>query len=359
MSIFELPPPPSKCRESGSQETAISVATTLRVLVATNMYPHVEDPASGSFVQAQVSGLKDLGCVVDVLHIRGDRSTVEYLKAIRQVRARVREFLPDVVYAFYGLTGWVTLWQPAPFVLSLAGDDILGTPDGRGGRTLKSKAGILLSQWAAAYADSVCVQSQEMRDKLWGRKLRARAHVVPYGVDPSRFHPGDRAGARSRLGLPQEPLIALFPNTPTVLRKRLDLAKSAIELARERLPNLELLVVSKVPHAAMPDYYRAADCCLITSDWEGSPNVVKEALLSGLSVVSTDVGDVKEWLALSTQSRVCDRTPEAVADALVSVLSPPRRVDPTPFVERFSSRAVTARMVDLFNTIRQQHTSRL
>jgi teichuronic acid biosynthesis glycosyltransferase TuaC len=327
------------------------IADPPRVLVATNMYPSAGDPARGAFVQAQVEALRELGLPVDVFELRGERRARRYAAAIAPLRRAVREFRADVVYAVYGTTGWVAIWQPAPLVLSLAGDDVLGTPNGRGGVTLKSRIDVFFSQWASRRASAVCVQSDEMRAKLWGAGLRRRALVLPYGVDPKRFHPGDRAAARRRLGLPLEERLVIFPNTPSERRKRLELAEAAMALVQRELPDAILRVVSRVPHADMPEYYRAADCCLLTSAWEGSPNVVKEALLSGLPVVTTDVGDVRRWVPLSPESAIADATPPALAAAIGRVLRERRSVDPRPFLEAFSSPAIAARMVEVFRAV--------
>jgi glycosyltransferase involved in cell wall biosynthesis len=315
------------------------------------MFPHEADPARGSFVKAQVEALQDLGSTVDVVHIRGDRRATNYITAVAEVRRQVRRFAPDVVYAFYGLSGWVALWQPRPLVLSLAGDDVLGTPNANGRLTIKSIVGVTLSNWAAARAAFVCVQSEEMRLRLWGERLRNRARVVPYGVDQKRFHPGDRLTARRRLGLPEDPSIVLFPNTPTELRKRIDLARAAIAIVREAMPDVFLKIISGVRHGEMPDYYRAADCCLLTSDWEGSPNVVKEALLCGLPVVSTNVGDVAKWVALSPESVICERSPESIAAGILQVLRTKCRVDPGPYVSQFSSSAIASQVIGYFGNI--------
>ena len=46
----------------------------------------------------------------------------------------------------------------------------------------------------------------------------------------------------------------------------------------------------------LPPWYRAADVFVLSSDFDNSPNVVLEAMASGLPVVATEVGGVPDYL---------------------------------------------------------------
>ena len=48
---------------------------------------------------------------------------------------------------------------------------------------------------------------------------------------------------------------------------------------------------------SVPLILNASDALLVTSRYEGSPNIVKEAMACGLPVVTVPVGDVAERLA--------------------------------------------------------------
>jgi teichuronic acid biosynthesis glycosyltransferase TuaC len=74
------------------------------------------------------------------------------------------------------------------------------------------------------------------------------------------------------------------------------------------------------PHQ-VPLYLNAADVLLCASRAEGSPNIVKEALACNLPIVASPVGDVPERLQGVFPSKVVAREPEAMADALIEILS--------------------------------------
>ena len=64
----------------------------------------------------------------------------------------------------------------------------------------------------------------------------------------------------------------------------------------------------------------AADCLLVTSLHEGSPNIVKEAMACNLPVVSVPCGDVVERLKATQPGMVCPYDASALACGMAVVL---------------------------------------
>jgi len=324
----------------------------MRVLVVTNMWPREDRPAYGSFVRAQVDALRALGLDMQVHVIAGDRGAGAYAGDIPVLRREVRRRRPDLVHAHYGLSGWTAAWQPAPLVVSFCGDDLLGTPAAGGGLTPRSRLAVGMSRWAATRSAAIICKSAGLAAALPRERDRRRAHVIPNGVDPARFHPGDRAASRDRLGLDHGEELVLFPHDPRqALQKRFALAEAAMAELRLRRPGARLLQVSGVPPGQMPDYYRAADCLLLTSRSEGSPNVVKEALACGLPVVSVDVGDVRRWVERASGGLIAADEPRELAGALDVVLSSGDPVDPAPLLAELDQAVVAARVAEVYASV--------
>ncbi len=276
----------------------------MRVLMVTNMYPHPEHPSLGVFVYDQARDVRALGHEVDVLVVEGWRSRWEYLAACDRVRRAVREKSYDIMHIHYGLTGVPALCQNRiPRVLSYCGSD-LEVPWQR-----------FVSRWVNRYLQGRLVKSPSLLPLLGD----PRAWVVPNGVNLDFFYPMPKPEARRRLGLPQDKVFVAFVANPARPEKRFDLAQQAVALATERVP-MELLVVQGRPHDEIPLFLNAADVVLLTSDYEGSPNIVKEALACNRPVVATAVGDVP-WLLKGVRgAAVVQHDPREIARALLQVL---------------------------------------
>ncbi|MFL0692662.1 MAG: glycosyltransferase [Agrobacterium tumefaciens] len=72
-----------------------------------------------------------------------------------------------------------------------------------------------------------------------------------------------------------------------------------------------------VPHHKMPAYYHTIDLYVCTSEIEGTPNPVMEAMASGVPVISTDVGLVPEIFGpLQREFILRERSVDALKDCL-------------------------------------------
>ncbi len=71
----------------------------------------------------------------------------------------------------------------------------------------------------------------------------------------------------------------------------------------------------------LPELLAAADAFVLSSDWEGNPLVVMEAMAAGKPIVATAVGCVPELLSAETGFLVQPGAMAALADALVQLAS--------------------------------------
>jgi glycosyltransferase involved in cell wall biosynthesis len=74
----------------------------------------------------------------------------------------------------------------------------------------------------------------------------------------------------------------------------------------------------------VPDLLSAADAFVLSSAWEGLPNVVMEAMASGLPVVVTDVGGVRELVQDDVSGYVvAPRSSQSLASAMHKMMAMP------------------------------------
>jgi teichuronic acid biosynthesis glycosyltransferase TuaC len=319
----------------------------LRVLF---LIPGLPDGNSMVFARRQAESLVAQGLAVEVFDLRSRISPRVLWREFLRFRRMLGTFRPQVIHAHYGtMTAMFAVLASGklPLMITYRGSDLNPLPSAR---KLRPAAGRLLSQLAALRASRIVCVSPQLRDRLWWG--RDRATVLPSGVDAEVFKLASQRDMRLRLGWQEQDRIVLFNAGGDGPNKRLDLAQAATGEARRWEPALRLEVLDgTVPPDRIPAMMNAADCLLVTSDAEGSPTVVQEALATNLPIVSVDVGDIAERLEGVAYSRIARRDAQSLGRALADVVTPPRRSDGRRRVAEFSSQRIARELGRLYRDI--------
>jgi D-inositol-3-phosphate glycosyltransferase len=204
-------------------------------------------------------------------------------------------------------------------------------------------------------SDLVLAATQDEADQLvsWYDADPARVEVVPPGVDHHVFHPGDPAAARAALGLDDRPVLlfvgriqplkgaelavrtfarvaSLDPRAVLVVVGGPSGPDGPAELARARQAAVDAGVAHRVlfrppvAHAALVDYYRAADVCLVPSRSESFGLVALEAAACGTPVVASAVGGLRSVVHDACTGFLVDgRDPDDFAAPVALLLGDP------------------------------------
>ncbi len=293
----------------------------MRILHVTGVYPTPEDPKPGIFIQTQVESLRAVGVEVDVCVLQG-RGALKYVSGITQIRGFLAKKNYDLIHAHYMYAGWTArLAGAGPLVVSFMGNDVLGNCDAEGRYSPGSAwvHGFLSSLLARVSAHAV-VKSPQL-----GRRIGVKSQsLVANGVDREIFKP--MTPQREKYGYGPGEWVILFAGHPDDPVKRWPLAARAVAQLKVTVPGARLTFAEHKTPAQMAEIMASADCLLLTSAHEGSPNIVKEALACGLPVVSVPVGDVAERLAGLEGCYVTPPEAAALAQALASVAARRQRL---------------------------------
>jgi len=321
-------------------------SSCLRVL---HVIPGEAGGSSMIFAKREAQQLERAGVIPRLFFLQSRMSPIGLASEWRRFRREVREFRPDLVHAQYGT---VTACMAAfgamvPAVVTFRGSDLNRDPSVSLVRYLMSYS---LSQIAALKAIRLVCQCRQLRSRLWWR--RERVTVLPGSVDLERFHSMSQEKARNALGWPNDERVVLF-NAGTFVRKvkRLDLAKAAITEAQKSIEKVRLVILDgSVSPDEIPIYLNAADCLLVTSDSEGSPAIVREAMACNLPVVSVDVGDIAERLCDVAESRITSRDPGELGAAVAKFLVTRTRSNGRRYARDFSVDCFNQQLVSVYES---------
>lgn len=230
----------------------------------------------GVVVQNQANSLIHKGIAID-FYIINNKGFFGYLKAIFPLVKKINRQKYSVIHAHYSLSGYVAgaakmLARKKPkLITSLMGSDT------QGGRMKM----MLIQLFNRFFWNETIIKSRSMSKNF----MKSKYKIIANGVDITSIDKHVKKGRRESY--------ILFPADPNRESKNYDLAEQAITHLGNRY---ELKTVYNRPHAEIIKHLKKCSCVLLTSRWEGSPNVIKEALACNTPIVSTKVGDVENLI---------------------------------------------------------------
>jgi glycosyltransferase involved in cell wall biosynthesis len=204
-------------------------------------------------------------------------------------------------------------------------------------------------KWLIARFPRVIAVSSQIRQELIEAGTKPeRIQTILNGIDPALFRrdPQRVARERQRLGL-EAGEFAIGAVGRLEPQKRFDILIEAFAATRGRHPELRLLIAGEgskrealereidsrnlgrscrlLGHC--PDisgFYHAIDLLAQSSDYEGTPNAILEAMALEVPVVATNAGGTGELIEHHVHGLIIPpRDPGALADSIASVLGDP------------------------------------
>ena len=224
------------------------------------------------FVTEQGASLRKAGCEVEYFLIKGN-----YVKALKALKAKIREFKPDIVHAHYGLSAITAeLQNLVPVVTTF-----------HNGETLNWHVN-LMSSLMSLRAKHVIYVAQHIRDLSY---FKAKNYsIIPCGVPMDQCEVMDKAEVRRRLNWDANKKHILFGGAFDNSRKNYPLLRDAVERIGG---DIEIVEMKGLSRAECVLRMNACDLFALPSHSEGSPQALKEAMACNCPCLATDIADVK------------------------------------------------------------------
>ena len=253
------------------------------------------------------------------------------------------------------------------------------------------QARVVAEARVAALADRIVAATPlESAELAWycGADV-SKVRTIPCGVDVELFSPGSVVASRERLGLGAE-FVLLFVGRPAPIKGLEVLLQALARLKADGLGRADVRLVivggdcndegnedrarlrtladtlgvgawvdfkGPEPQSALPEYYRAADLCLVPSHHESFGMAALEAMACGATVVASRVGGLATTIQHGvTGVLVPPRDEVALASAIGSLLGDGARrrtlgAQAARWAQSFAWPTVARALVDLYEEL--------
>jgi teichuronic acid biosynthesis glycosyltransferase TuaC len=382
----------------------------LRVLTVSTLYPNVQQPAHGIFVENRLRHLVAGGQIESRVvapvawfpfrHARfgklGELSAIPAAEMRHGIPVHHPRYpvIPKIGMSIAPTLLYLAMRSFVPALLEQYGDiDLIDAhyfyPDGVAAVMLAKQLGkpVVITargtdinlipqyalplrqiQWAARNANGMIAVCQALKTAMVELGVEdRRVRVLSNGVDLEQFQPQPRDEARRKLSISGPTLLSVGH---LIERKGHELVIRSLA----RLPGVSLVIAGEGPErnaleslareigvadrvrfrglvaqADLPDLYSAGDALVLASSREGWANVLLEAMACGTPVIASNVWGNSEVVSDPAAGLLVQRTPEAIAEGIKNLFSaPPAREETRLFAERFSWDATSVGQLEVF-----------
>lgn len=316
-----------------------------------------------------------------------------FVKDLLKIKEIIKSSAPDVLACHYalgstGLLAALTGFHPQMIT-------VLGGIDLYGHRSISKISYFLHNKLMAKFifktSDMIIVGCQDHRqhlidDSVPEEKIAVMPGDVGLGVDLKIFN--DRYDAdriKKEMGLTGR--FVIFCPRRIVKYTNVDLLVKSILVLKDKIPDLALVLHTFIadekyldlikelvrrsglenkviftgerPYEEMPLLYRAADCTITISSFDGTPLSIAESMACGTPVIAYDLPSIREWIRDGENGILIKRLdPEEIAKAILGIRTNKKDVEKivenaATFVEKnLDIEKNKKTLIDLFRKIK-------
>lgn len=293
-----------------------------------------------AFIEEQGAALeKNFGIKIEHFLIRSGGAR-GYLKSAKELLKYTAEHHFDVIHAHYGLSALVAVinkliaQKKLKVVVTFHGSDI---------NKLSERPFSLL---ASRFASHNIVVSEKML-----RFFSSNCSFIPCGIDTG-VALNYREVTRKAYTWGENDFVVLFSSNFSRKVKDPEFAFKVIEAVSGLIPKaVHFIELKGYTRSQVTSLMQAADALLMCSISEGSPQVIKEAILNALPIVSNDVGDVKAICTGVDNCFILPKEVQAYAACLQAIAErQPRILHREPVLSRYDNDQISKLIYNIYSS---------
>jgi glycosyltransferase involved in cell wall biosynthesis len=264
-----------------------------------------------------------------------------YLKAVIQLFGFIRKKRADLIHVHCGLAALVAVLYNLMFlkkhkiIITFHGSDIYKSKDRK------------FSLFAAHFSSRNILVSEKML-----KYFKKDCSIIPCGIE-TNIKLDSRENTRREKGWRKNDFVILFSASFDRKVKDPEFAFKVIEaFSNATTRQVRFIELKGFTRTQLTNVMQAADALLMCSVTEGSPQVIKEAILNSLPVVSNDVGEVRSICSGVDNCYIIEKNVDEYVRCLQFLSQINARVqNRNPIIEKFDNNMISKKLFGVYSDV--------